>query len=1119
MAKTTIIGKVAVKVYPDTDDFREDLRRQLEREERRAEFTVPVKFDIRNAMVEFRKELLEQNRRNRTEDGRKFRLYAKIDTSNFDNIIRDANRELAERSKINPVNLTAKISDKSLEKTKIHVIPDVTKQALHDLKKKIQKELDGTKIKLDPYLPEAALRPVQLRLARLGRDRVVTYFPKVDVASAGKVATTLAALSGLRLVNDNIRIMRELFENFDKDLTKISLVGLAFAGLAAWVFSASANLFALSSQLAQIGPLGLALPGLFTGMALGLTALIVPLLDIKDVVPDVVKEWGKLRGVMSDNFWAKAKKPLQDLTEILMPQLRQGLADTATEMGGLFGKFGTDLATELTKTEALKRMFDDLAKSIEISRGATKAWATIIRVLGEQGAGLLPRLSKWFVSISKQFAGFLKRTEKSGELQDWIDRAILRLRELGRVVKQAARILYGLGTAAEKAGGTTLAGLGDSLERIANKVNSPAFQKDLVGVLKAADKAMENLANKSGPGVDKLFSSLADTAQVVFPLIGDTLGTLIGDIATALSRDGFQSGVIGLFEGIQGAVEKLSPSFGPLADALGSILDLAGHMAEAFSPAVATVLETLADAVVTMAPYLKDMVTALSGPVSDLLDRLSGPIDKIAKAAGPALSSVAEGVGAIVKGITPAVGRVADQLATFISDVAKQIAEADWKRFGEAIGKVATAIIDLVGAVIFGDQNDLGTKLNFTKGIDNTSTQLEEVATGIGGFKKTLQDFETWLDTHENPSQMGSRWNQWFKDNFGAGDSNLTSQLRAKIGEAFTGLDTWLEEKFDEQFRQPLKRAIAHPFGKDKPTWGEYIQMGKDMVAGIVKGIGEKYRDLKEKWAELKTQTVQNVKALFGIHSPSTVFAEIGRFLVDGLIVGIGDKISQLRTKVGELKTAAKEKLADAGTYLAGRGRELGSGLRDGLAAKASTVGTAAKGLLTSAKNALWNASGTLTSAGGKIVDGFVNGIRWAFWKVQSILSELTSLLPDWKGPAKRDSTILVNAGQLVIQGFVDGLESQFGAVRDTLGSLSDEIAGTTLAAPSMETITTAGADIASATRQIRSSIEVSGGLTADGSVPTPGVNVTQHIYNPTKQSDADALNQGLALAGQFGGN
>lgn len=68
------------------------------------------------------------------------------------------------------------------------------------------------------------------------------------------------------------------------------------------------------------------------------------------------------------------------------------------------------------------------------------------------------------------------------------------------------------------------------------------------------------------------------------------------------------------------------------------------------------------------------------------------------------------------------------------------------------------------------------------------------------------------------------------------------------------------------------------------------LKIGGEIVAGILKGIVDALLDLPG-WlkAHLIDPIVNGVKDLLGIHSPSTVFAEIGRMLIEGLKQGISD--------------------------------------------------------------------------------------------------------------------------------------------------------------------------------------------------------------------------------------
>jgi F0F1-type ATP synthase assembly protein I len=113
------------------------------------------------------------------------------------------------------------------------------------------------------------------------------------------------------------------------------------------------------------------------------------------------------------------------------------------------------------------------------------------------------------------------------------------------------------------------------------------------------------------------------------------------------------------------------------------------------------------------------------------------------------------------------------------------------------------------------------------------------------------------------------------------------------------------------------------------------------------------------------------------------------------------------------------------------------------------TIVATAKALPGRIRAAIGNLGGLLIGAGRSVVQGFINGITGMFSAVRARLSQLTNLLPSWKGPASRDRKLLFDNGQYVIGGFLAGLESQYGQVGSSLGrftkglSVSAGVSGT----------------------------------------------------------------------------
>lgn len=91
-------------------------------------------------------------------------------------------------------------------------------------------------------------------------------------------------------------------------------------------------------------------------------------------------------------------------------------------------------------------------------------------------------------------------------------------------------------------------------------------------------------------------------------------------------------------------------------------------------------------------------------------------------------------------------------------------------------------------------------------------------------------------------------------------------------------------------------------------------------------------------------------------------------------------------------------------------------------------------------RNALGNAGSILYSAGASIVQGLVDGIQSKIGAVQSKLSALTAMIPDWKGPKRKDAKLLTPAGKSIIQGLIDGIDASTAALKSKLTSITNVI-------------------------------------------------------------------------------
>lgn len=83
------------------------------------------------------------------------------------------------------------------------------------------------------------------------------------------------------------------------------------------------------------------------------------------------------------------------------------------------------------------------------------------------------------------------------------------------------------------------------------------------------------------------------------------------------------------------------------------------------------------------------------------------------------------------------------------------------------------------------------------------------------------------------------------------------------------------------------------------------------------------------------TGIVEALKSLFGIHSPSTVMAEIGMNLIQGLIEGIGELIGTLVENITEWFTGVKDKVVEIWDGIKEKSTEIWTNIKDTVVEKA----------------------------------------------------------------------------------------------------------------------------------------------------------------------------------------
>lgn len=227
------------------------------------------------------------------------------------------------------------------------------------------------------------------------------------------------------------------------------------------------------------------------------------------------------------------------------------------------------------------------------------------------------------------------------------------------------------------------------------------------------------------------------------------------------------------------------------------------------------------------------------------------------------------------------VGRLLVKTFTLIPDmVIGFLSELDW-------GLVARSLSDFIKGA-FDEATDWLNKYDWSQLGKDLWKNIKEVVTNIDWSGIATSMF-TFLGTAIRSAiqflgsffgSIGEDIKKWWDTEIAGQDWKETAgNLLSAIGEGFLNIGAWVGTNIIDPFCNAL-------LGED--VWKDIKQAGKDIWDGLCAGITEFFAD---PGAWIKTNIVDPFvkwfKDLFGIHSPSTVMAEIGKFITEGLLEGI----------------------------------------------------------------------------------------------------------------------------------------------------------------------------------------------------------------------------------------
>lgn len=250
----------------------------------------------------------------------------------------------------------------------------------------------------------------------------------------------------------------------------------------------------------------------------------------------------------------------------------------------------------------------------------------------------------------------------------------------------------------------------------------------------------------------------------------------------------------------------------------------------------------------------------------------------------------------------------------------------------------------------------------------------------------------------------------------------------------------------------------------------EIEECGGNVVLGILKGIGDAVIGIGQ-WIydHIFKPFIDGFKDVFGIHSPSTVMAEMGRYLVEGLKNGISDLWNRVKApfeefgnnvsnKFNEIKNKINDWADNTKTIVSNWGSNIRSKISECWTNASNTVKDKVNFLKTNISTGLNNTKSTVSNWGDNIKNTFTNlgrnasswgrdlaenmasGIRNNIYRitnaVNSVANKIKSFLhftePD-EGPLSNFHTYMPDMVELM----ANGIRSNTGKIKSEMENLA----------------------------------------------------------------------------------
>jgi phage-related protein len=473
-----------------------------------------------------------------------------------------------------------------------------------------------------------------------------------------------------------------------------------------------------------------------------------------------------------------------------------------------------------------------------------------------------------------------------------------------------------LGNVAETIGGAVLPVLTSLGTTLVSTLNSPAVQ----GAIKTLSAGLASLASGD---VQAAFQSLLTFVYDVFGpetalrimQVGDAIAVFAGYVRTLGQYFTFtvQEG-----DALNDYLASLPPQIQPIVQRIGELALMVQEFVTVHAEGLKNALIAIG-AILAGAAILSGIL-AIAGAIAALVNPVTliiGAVALLAVAWTENWGGIQEKTQAVLDFLMPYITAAFEFIKTTIFKVMMAV-QTFWAENGAQIVNKALEIWDqvmgLIGAAVSWIQNAITTVVNIVTTLwaekhdaimTIASTTWEQIKNIVKLAVDIVQGFIT-VFTDLLKGDWGKAW-----EDVKTLLNTAWEDIKKIVSTAITLVQTYLDvalglikivvrDKWEE-----IKTAIADKWEEIKTMVGEkmadvkkaitdkfndFIQVGKDLIQGLINGVGSMAGALVSAAASLAQQAIDAIKRALGIGSPSKVFFDIGIDTAQGMVDGMASQ-------------------------------------------------------------------------------------------------------------------------------------------------------------------------------------------------------------------------------------